>query len=364
MTQLKFGTYSEINGAAGKTHEDILGEVILLARHADTAGYDVFTALEHPFFERFSINPAPLSLFCTLAPQTKRIRFRTLCHTMILHNPMVLAGEIAEADVLTYGRLECGLGRGHPWLCEPVNVPYEEANERFREAVEIIRLGLTQEKFSFKGKHYACDGLSIVPRPYQRPHPPFFIVGTSGRQFAMAAERGCGIVVGAPAPTELFIEPVKTYIEACRKHGTTPHTGYMKVVYVAETDEIAHREARPHLLNYMQYVFSPFDSLPKDPAGKKRLVDAGYGFYASDELPKMRELPYEKLVEMGVAVVGSPATVTEEIRKIRAKLPFDELLIVVYFGDIPYEKALKSQEMFARHVMPALKKDARAKAAA
>lgn len=350
-----FGTYSEINGAPGKTHEQIFHEVIQLAKHADQAGFDVFTALEHPFFERFSVNTNPLALFCSLAPLTRNLRFRTLCHTLPLHKPMILAGEIAEADVLLYGRLDVGLGRGHAWLCDPANVAPEESQERFLESVEILRRAWSNETFSFAGKYYTCDNLSVVPRPVQKPHPPIYVVGSSDKQFKMAADNGWGVVAGAPAPWKPFVPQARTYLEACTAAGTRPKLGFMKAIYVAETDEIAHGEARRHLESYMQYVFSPLDSLPKDEAGRDRLRRAGYGFYLSDDLAALRTLPYEALVDVGVAVIGSPDTVTEGLKAIQAEIPFDELLVVTYFGDIPLDKAIKSQDLFARHVMPRLR---------
>ena len=118
---LRFGTYTEIQCPPGRDHAGLIYDVLRLGEHADARGFDIFTALEHPFFEQFAINPNPLALFCSLAQRTRRLRFRTLCHTLPLHNPMVLAGEIAQADILLHGRLECGVGRGHAWLNEPAN---------------------------------------------------------------------------------------------------------------------------------------------------------------------------------------------------------------------------------------------------
>ena len=116
---LRFGTYVEFQCPPGHDHAELIEDVLALAVHSDKTGFHVFTTLGHPFYEKFAINPNPLAVFTHLAERTENLRFRALCHTLPLHNPMILAGEIAMVDILTKGRIECGVGRGHPWLCGP-----------------------------------------------------------------------------------------------------------------------------------------------------------------------------------------------------------------------------------------------------
>ena len=80
------------------------------------------------------------------AQRTQRIRFRTALHTLPLENPLRLAGMISEADILTGGRLECGLGRGHAWLFGPTNVPLEESRPRYEEAIDLLLLAWTRTR--------------------------------------------------------------------------------------------------------------------------------------------------------------------------------------------------------------------------
>ena len=87
---LRFGAYCEFQCPPGRDHSELIWDVIACGEHADRRGFEVFTCLEHPFFEQFAINTNPLALFCTLAQRTQHLRFRTLCHTLPLHNPMVI----------------------------------------------------------------------------------------------------------------------------------------------------------------------------------------------------------------------------------------------------------------------------------
>ncbi len=143
---MRFGIYCEIQTPPGKSHYDMIWEIMRQIEHADECGFDVYSVIDHHFFQKFSISANPLAMFAAAAQRTKRIRFRTALHTLPLENPMRLAGMIAEADILTNGRLECGLGRGHAWLFGPSALPLEESRPRYNEAIDILELAFTQEK--------------------------------------------------------------------------------------------------------------------------------------------------------------------------------------------------------------------------
>jgi alkanesulfonate monooxygenase SsuD/methylene tetrahydromethanopterin reductase-like flavin-dependent oxidoreductase (luciferase family) len=353
---LQFGTYTEIQCPPGAVHAELIDDVIRLAEHADDRGFDVFTTLEHPFFEQFAINTNPLALFCALAQRTRRLRFRALCHTLPLHNPMVLAGEIAQADILTGGRLECGVGRGHAWLNEPANIALEENRERYAEALEILLRAWTEDRFSFAGKYYRVDGLSVVPKPLQKPHPKIFQVGTSTKWFEQAAQRGWGVCIGGPAPASVFKEPAEFYLDACRAAATEPHLSYIKAVYIDEDEARAVREAESAVRNFVDFNVSPLDSLARSsPAEKQRLIDAGYAFYAADDFPALRDLSYRELLDAGIVFVGTPNKVGQQLHDLRREFGFQELIIMSYYGGIDRGRALRTQELFARHIMPTLR---------
>jgi alkanesulfonate monooxygenase SsuD/methylene tetrahydromethanopterin reductase-like flavin-dependent oxidoreductase (luciferase family) len=355
---LTFGTYTEIQCPPGGDHAELFSDVIRLAEHADERGFEVFTTLEHPFFERFAINPNPLALFCTLAERTKNLRFRALCHTLPLHNPMILAGEIAEADILTGGRLECGIGRGHAWLNEPANIVMEENQERYIEALDILLKAWTEDRFSYEGKYYQAKDLSVVPKPLQKPHPKIFQVGTSMKWFGRAAQEGWGVCIGGPAPAVIFKEPADFYLDACKQAGTEPTLGYIKAIYLDEDEEAAHRDAESAVRNFVDFNISPMDSLARtSPEEKQRLADAGYAFYAAEDFPALRNLSYQELLDAGIVFVGTPEKVGRQLVELYREFGFQELIIMSYYGGISRYQAMRTQELFAKHVMPVLREE-------
>ena len=163
---MKFSLYSEIQSWPGKSAEQLYGEVLEQIQNADRLGYDAYAVIEHFFFPKFSVSANPLALFAAAAQRTKRINFRTLLHSMPYHNPVVLASEIAVADILLEGRYEFGVGRGHGWMPPKAGLPLTpESRERYEESVELLFEALENERFSYDGKHFQIGDSGIVPRP-------------------------------------------------------------------------------------------------------------------------------------------------------------------------------------------------------
>src|SRR5260370_23285625 len=184
---------------------------------AGQAGFDVYSLLGHPFFQEFSPSANPLAMICAAAQTTRRLRFRVALHTLPLCIPMRLAGEIAAADILTEGRLETGVGRGHAWLFERSGIDLAESRDRFNEAVEILLRAWTEDNFSYHGRYYRCKDLTVVPKPWQRPHPPLFTGGTSLTTYEMAGRRGWGIFLPPLLPLKAMHPSTDAYVTAARQ---------------------------------------------------------------------------------------------------------------------------------------------------
>src|SRR5579862_294321 len=359
---MRFGIYCEIQTPPGKSHSDMIWEIMRQIEHADAVGFDVYSTIDHHFFQKFSISANPLAMFAAAAQHTKRIRFRTALHTLPLENPMRLAGMIAEADILTNGRLECGLGRGHAWLFGPSCVPLEESRPRYDEAIEILELALTKDKFSYEGQYYKVKDLSVVPRPVQEPHPKFYTGGTSDITYQMAGAKGWGIFVPPLLPWQVLERPLNLYKQACTENGHDPDIVYIRPVYIDEDEKTIRREVEQALHNFLAFNASPVESLQGEEK-KAELVKKGYGFYASGALESLTKLTYEQIVEQEIGFIGTPEKVISQIRNLQSKGGIGELAIVSNFGGLDHWKSIKTQDLFARHVMPAFRKD-RARAAA
>src|SRR6266852_9032549 len=348
-----------MQAAPEKSYAELSGGIIRQIEHAVQVAFDVYSVIDHHFFPKFSISANPLAMFAAAAQRTSRIRFRTALLTIPLENPMRLAGMIGEADILTSGRLECGLGRGHAWLFGPSALPLEESRPRYEEAIDILELAFTREKFSYPGKYYNVKDVSVVPRPVQKPHPKFYTGGTSDITYQMAGERGWGIFVPPLLPWKVLEGPLNIYKKACVEHGHQSDIVYIRPVYIDQDEKQIRKEVEQALLNFLAFNASPVESI-QDEEKKAELRAKGYGFYASGALESLTKLTYDEIVEQEIAFIGTPEKVIKQIQELQAKGGIGELAIVSNFGGLDHWKSIKTQHMFAERVMPAFRGSAAA----
>jgi alkanesulfonate monooxygenase SsuD/methylene tetrahydromethanopterin reductase-like flavin-dependent oxidoreductase (luciferase family) len=348
---MRFGLYAELQTPSNKPHAEMYAELMRQMEHADQVGFDVYSIIEHHFFQEFSISANPLALICAVAQKTQRIRFRVALHTLPLANPMRLAGEIAAADIITGGRLETGLGRGHAWLFARSGVDLAESRERFNEAVEILIRAWTEDDFGFEGKYYRFKDLTVVPKPLQKPHPPLFTGGTSLATYELAGTRGWGMFLPPLLPLKVMEPSIQAYLAAAKKAGHKPNIVYIRPVYLGEGPRQIEHEVKEALHNFLVFNASPVKGLPS----KEELTTKGFGFYASGALESLARLSYHDIVEQEIGFIGTPEQVIQQITRLRDQVPIAELAIVTNFGGLEHWKVIKTQELFAREVMPAFR---------
>jgi alkanesulfonate monooxygenase SsuD/methylene tetrahydromethanopterin reductase-like flavin-dependent oxidoreductase (luciferase family) len=121
------------------------------------------------------------STLVALSAVTTHLRLGTMVTCNSFRNPALLAKIAATVDVISGGRLEFGIGAGvQEAEHRAYGFPFPAASnriERLREAVEVIKALWTEEKASYKGKHYSIKKAVCEPKPLQKPHPPITIGG-------------------------------------------------------------------------------------------------------------------------------------------------------------------------------------------
>ncbi len=129
---------------------------------------------------------------------------------------------------------------------------------------------------------------------------------------------------------------------------------YIRPVYIDEDEKQIRREVEPALHNFLAFNASPNESL-QDEEKKVELRAKGYGFYASGALESLTKLTYEQIVEQEIGLIGTPDKVIRQVRALEEKGGIGELAIVSNFGGLEHWKSIKTQHMFAKHVMPAFR---------
>jgi probable F420-dependent oxidoreductase len=136
---------------------------------------------------------APIAALGVAAAVTSRLRLGTFVFNNDLRHPVVLAQELATLDRLSDGRLEIGIGAG--WNkpeYEGAGIPYDPGTvriDRLAESIAIMKGLFADAPIDFEGRFYRVKGFEDLPRPVQRPHPPFFVGGGSPKLLRLAAQQ-------------------------------------------------------------------------------------------------------------------------------------------------------------------------------
>jgi probable F420-dependent oxidoreductase len=196
--------YPEVHG----TETEMLdaGDVAELAIAAEAAGWDGFAFTEHPApSARWLASGGhqsidPLVGLAHVAAVTRRIRLLTYLAVVPYRNPLLLAKAAATVDMLSKGRLILGAGTGYlKSEFFALGVDFEERNELFDEALDVLPLHWKGEPFNYQGRHFGAREIMARPRPVQDPIP-IWIGGNSRRTLERVAARAQGWMplVGSP----------------------------------------------------------------------------------------------------------------------------------------------------------------------
>jgi F420-dependent oxidoreductase-like protein len=166
--------------------------LLAVAQATERLGFDAFFRSDHYLSMGGPGLPGPTDAWVTLAGlarETSRIRLGTLMSPVTFRLPGPLAISVAQADQMSGGRVELGLGTG--WFDAEhtaYGIPFPPVAERFgrlEEQLEIIT-GLWQAAdgatFSFHGDYYELTDSPALPKPVQRPRPPVLIGGAGPRR--------------------------------------------------------------------------------------------------------------------------------------------------------------------------------------
>ena len=111
-----------------------------------------------------------LTMLAAAAGVTSRVGLGTAALVLPLRHPVILAKEIASLQVLSGGRFKFGVAVGwDPAEFAAIGVPLQERGRRTDEAIEIVRLLLTEEHVSFDGRFWQFDDVTIYPRVNDPP---------------------------------------------------------------------------------------------------------------------------------------------------------------------------------------------------
>jgi alkanesulfonate monooxygenase SsuD/methylene tetrahydromethanopterin reductase-like flavin-dependent oxidoreductase (luciferase family) len=249
-------------------------------------------------------------------------------------------------DHLSHGRLDVGVGRGvSAYELNYHKVDPETSREVFADAFDAILAGLTRDRLTHNGKYFSYANVPMELKPLQKPHPPLWYGSSNETGAAWAGAQGVHFsTLGATARAKTIIAAYKAAL-AKRGGPAVPSAGFpggaavgaVRHVVIADTDAEAARIARPAY----DHWYANLTKLERDNVAGPRFAHSLVG-------------NLDDGMKLGSAIVGAPASVRATIERQVAELGINYLICDFAFGTLPHEATLRSLELFAREVMPAL----------
>jgi alkanesulfonate monooxygenase SsuD/methylene tetrahydromethanopterin reductase-like flavin-dependent oxidoreductase (luciferase family) len=309
---------------------------------------------------------------------TERIRIGLAAAIIPNWHPLRLAEDVAALDVLSNGRVECGLGRGITNR-ELANLNGHGADRRdpdrnwayFLEGLDIMKAAWTNDSFTWKGEFFTFPepgitdsyaswmprdprwraeddeyvGMTILPKPLQTPHPPLWNTVDRTPGFAVAAEHDMKPISWLRSPRALE-EAFEVYRDAASaRQGRELRLGedcsLMRTCYVAETFAEARAIAEPAIERlYGGYLGGI--------RGRQIYAEPGetLGEAAADQSW------FDFLYERQHLLVGTPETVGDQLAELQESVGLEHMLMYNWLPGLTAAQTRASLELFAEQVIP------------
>ena len=334
---MEFGIFDHLD-TTGQPLDTYYEDRLKLIGLYEEVGFRSYHIAEH-HSTPLGMAPSPNLFLSAVASRTEKLRFGPLVFALPLYHPLRLVQEICMLDPLSKGRLEIGFGRGASAIeATYFGNDHTISEPVYREYLDLMMTGMAEGRLDGKGTYFEFDNVPLMFGPYQKPHPPLWYGVHSTESAERAAHMGSHIVtLDTAEEMRIFADRYREVWAGVGPDGAPePLIGLGLFIFVAETDAAAlaaARRAYPIWHESFNYLFVRHNTTP----------------------PKHQRPPYwDDMAAQGRAIAGSPKTVAER-RAERLEISAANYLVGQFaFGDLTLAENIRSTELFAEHVMPAL----------
>jgi alkanesulfonate monooxygenase SsuD/methylene tetrahydromethanopterin reductase-like flavin-dependent oxidoreductase (luciferase family) len=281
-------------------------------------------------------------------------------------DPLRVAEELSMIDVISRGRLEMGFVKGVPFEVVIANSSPLSMMDRLWEAHDFVLKAMTTNSgpFSWQSENINYRAVNIWPRPYQQPHPPVWITGSSPSSADAIAERGYVLAtfLSGYATRKVFDVYREKYLRTWSRPAPADRLAYLALCAVADTQEEALKRAYK-IAGYLRTIGAVSEAFRNPPGylsvadnvralanfGKPRLglqLSGGRTVYAATA-------SCEELIEAGLMFAGTPDQVKGQIDKFDSAMGgIGNLLLMFQGGDLGHAETMDSLTLFGRSVLP------------
>ena len=201
----------------GAPRAALYAAAVEMAAFADKIGLASINLMEHHGSEDGYL-PQPFTLAAAMAAVTKNIHFSLGAVILPLHDPVMVAEQIAVLDLISQGRIRVIFGAGYvPSEFAMFGTSTKDRAKRLDAGIEIILRALRGERFEFQGR-------PIFIRPLPTRDPADIIM--AGGAVPASARRAARFDIGLGPMNS---ETADLYLEECKKLGQQPRTFFRPV---------------------------------------------------------------------------------------------------------------------------------------
>lgn len=356
-------------GPMAKSDYQVLSEQLALADLVEPLGFDSLWTFEMHASPGL-MNPDPTLYLAYLAGRTTRIDFGSMITVLPWHNPVRLAEQIAMLQYFLGPdrSYRLGVGRGLALRnFEAMGVAMDDATDRFNEVLDVLRLAFTREMFSYHGKFFSYENVSIRPRPLN-PETVLEAWGswTSERSVRNMGRHGLHPLTSTNITIESYLRDLDLLndVRAENGYGPAQRPVLQLPIHCGESERQAHDEAQHYFTEWVDSIMKLYE------LGTDRWANAsGYEHYkttGSDFGSGTSEDAVEKLTTkfLDVGLVGTPEQCVEKLMSHIKTINPSEVVVVSGPGSIDGQEAEKSMRLYAEKVLPRVREYLRSRPAA
>jgi alkanesulfonate monooxygenase SsuD/methylene tetrahydromethanopterin reductase-like flavin-dependent oxidoreductase (luciferase family) len=339
--------FSLVGARPGVDHASSIAMTTDLLLLADEVGLDGWFVAEHHGQPGLSLSSAPLVLLAAVSQRTTRLRLGVMASIVPFQHPLRLAEELRTLDVLSGGRVEIGVGRGHLRDEQAMfGVPREAASALFDEGIDALIELLAGKDVDFTGPGWTGTGARAVPDGVQA-HIPLWLTAVSVSSVDKAARLGMSCAT-ALLPSAVADERMAAYRVAWARHRPTAPPGRFAVtapVVVTDSTDAARATMAAEIARRQAHFARAVSDAPAGP-------DPTYEDHAAT-FERFVHADFESMIDDGLLIAGTAQECRQQVRRLRDR-GIDTLIAVFEAAGTGADVARQSLARFAEEVLPAV----------
>jgi len=320
---------------------------------SDRLGYDYVWATEHHFLEEYAHSSAPEVFLAACSQRTRNLR---IGHGIVqmppnINHPARVAERIATLDLISDGRCEFGIGAGATEAeLGGFFVPQAEKKEMMLEGLRAVVEMFVGEPFGgFEGRYIKVPARNVVPKPYQKPHPPLWMACSNRASILQAARLGVGALTFSFVSPEQAQQWVTDYYETFEKecvpvgYAVNPQIA-ITCPFLCDRDQERMQQLGAQNYGFFVYGLGHYSFFGEHEPGNTDIWDE------FTNRPREFALPEGRIQDC----VGTPEMIRRRLLEFE-QAGIDQVICLSQAGRLPHDLLCSSIELFAEEVLPQFK---------